>query len=252
MVIHPRNTGVIIHNGKPAGRMVPIFDSQLAEEVGLKLTTRSPGAQPSGRFALTGYVVCDRCGGLMGGTTVRGRRMYRCDPRATGQQCSASVVADAVEALVGEHITVVLGDPDYRDQIQHARVEATSEADRLAQKVSKLRGRLALLVITQDALGPAFQSAYLRLTTQIATTEAQLAAVREPQAVRAAAVAHAEALWAEAGEQMRRRYVEALVTEVRIVPANRFDHPPQRAFDPRRVQVTLALAGAQAAAAAAG
>jgi hypothetical protein len=123
-------------------------------------------AQASGKYLLTGFLRCDRCGSRMAGNTIRTThkksgicRTYVCTGFATGARregtCrSRSVSADTLDALVLRTVTELLAiaaDPNVIDAQQAAwseegrRDAADPSVDRLAlldREIVKARGRM--------------------------------------------------------------------------------------------------------------
>ncbi|MDX6371620.1 MAG: site-specific recombinase, partial [Nocardioidaceae bacterium] len=114
-----RYGGWVEHHGKDVAKMKgePVFDTETYDGLQALLTSRRRGRRPTGRFLLTGLLICSSCQRTMNGATRHKGladgtkpRIYRCPAHLKG--CGVTILAAPVEQIVGEHMVTVLSDPD--------------------------------------------------------------------------------------------------------------------------------------------
>jgi site-specific DNA recombinase len=147
---YARYGGYVTHKGEIVAEIKgePVFDADLYAAVQALLNSRRRGRRPTGRFPLTGLLVCGRCGHSMNGATrTKARadgsypREYRCPPNLGG--CALSIDAKHTERIVNVKMVEVLGKPEHVAQIVAENVELTDARiaahGELAVIVDKLR-----------------------------------------------------------------------------------------------------------------
>ena len=94
----------------------PVFDTETYDGVQALLTSRRRGRRPTGKFLLTGVLICSTCQRTMSGVHRQKPladgtkpRVYRCPSQQKG--CGRVILAEPVEQIVGEHMVSVLSDP---------------------------------------------------------------------------------------------------------------------------------------------
>jgi site-specific DNA recombinase len=139
---NPLYGGWLAYKGETVTRLAgvePILDEQTYDAVQAKLGARRRGRRVTGRFPLSGVLLCgnpacERRGTMAGFTRTGGRRGYVCAVANGG--CGQSVLAGPVEELVRDEVLEALADAE--------RLEAMRAADAwLDEQRAKLTGLLA-------------------------------------------------------------------------------------------------------------
>jgi DNA invertase Pin-like site-specific DNA recombinase len=131
VMTRPRNAGYIVHNGEivPGVKLPgePILEETQWRRLVALYTARRRGRQPSGRYVLTGYVLCGLCDSSLGGRPVTGttRRIYWC------KVCKhITVETSRLEEWASDWAIKTLADPEHAEAIERADREL--EAKRAA------------------------------------------------------------------------------------------------------------------------
>jgi site-specific DNA recombinase len=138
---NPLYGGWLAYKGETITRLAgvePIMDAETFDAVQAKLGARKRGRRQTGKYPLSGVLVCaspacSRRGTMAGYPRSGGRRAYICAPANGG--CGQSVLAEPVEAIVRDKVVAVLADVETLERARAA--DATLDAQR-----AKLRGLL--------------------------------------------------------------------------------------------------------------
>lgn len=139
---NPLYGGWLAYKGEiktPLAGVEPIMDADTFDAVQAKLGARKRGRRQTGKYPLSGVLVCgnpacSRRGTMAGYPRSGGKRAYVCAPANGG--CGQSVLADPVETIVRDEVLKKLADAE--------RLEAMRAADAyLDQQRAKLAGLLA-------------------------------------------------------------------------------------------------------------
>jgi len=220
----------------------PILDEETFESVQAMLASRRRGRRPTGRWPLTGIMVCGNPG-CTGDHTLAGHReqrnqvrRYICAPGNGG--CGLSIRADKVEDIVTDRVLTDLADEDEVAEL-NKQAAAINEAWEIADaKVEALDEQLADLEVKFQA-GETRRLAYERskpvLMKRIAEAEREReelsAASRQARSV--PAVSKAE--WEAMSPTEKRQLIGRLHLSVTILPLPK--GAPRSKFCPDRVVI---------------
>lgn len=234
-----RYGGLVEHHGEIVGTIPgePVLDRDTYDAVQALLASRRRGRRPTGRFPLTGLLTCATCQQSMNGATrhaVRAdgskAREYRCPIPRGG--CGRAIVAEQVEALVGEHMVGLLSDPEHVAKIvaenQHLN---EARAEHLA-KVQAVEDRLTDLEV-KWATGELIQSAYDRAKPLLDAQRTKLLVALDDLSPAAAISAYDAALdWDEMTDDERRVVIQRYRVRIEVLPK---ETGATSKFDPTRV-----------------
>lgn len=185
VMVRPRNAGHVIHKGGIVGTIPgePILDEATYEALVATVTARRRGRRATGRFLLTGIVVCDQCERTMNGALQGKKKVpaYRCPPQLGG--CARSIDAAGVEDMVDRYMIKLLARPDNLAKIsEHERRLTDARATQL-KKLEEVEEALADLEVKR-ASGEIIPLAYERakpvLDKRLARERAKLAGIEHP------------------------------------------------------------------------
>ena len=131
---NPLYGGWLAYKGEPITRLAgvePIMDTETYERVQAKLGARRRGRRVTGRYPLSGILLCGnpacaRRGTMAGYTRTGGNRAYVCAPANGG--CGQSVLAGPVEERVRDEVLEALADAERLEAMRAA--DATLDAQR--------------------------------------------------------------------------------------------------------------------------
>jgi site-specific DNA recombinase len=254
MMSRASHAGVLIHQGKPAGKLAEaILDPTTAADLESLMSGARRGAPPSTRYELTGLVYCGSCGGQKRGAIRkerkaamaggRPRRVYRCVPEGANR-CAQGITAEYVEEIVAEHVKAALANPNYRNRIKGARDANQDEVARLEGLRTRLGAGLANLNSDYSMeLIPErdYQKQRMRMLTRFAEIDGELADLTDPELAAAALVTEIDDRWEEASDEVRHQLIHGVIRRVTVDAAS--TRVGSRGFDPERVHVDLVLPG---------
>jgi site-specific DNA recombinase len=145
VMTRPRNAGFIVHNGEvvPGVRLPgePILKDEIHYRLVAMYAARKWGRQPSGRYLLSGIVLCP-CGSALSGRPYRtNRQQYYC------RGCRKTYIdARHLDEWAGDFTVKVLSDPASASAIEQ-------EARELSQKRSALENEAAGIEATLVEIG---------------------------------------------------------------------------------------------------
>lgn len=245
MLLSPRHAGLRTHRGTVVGPAAwpAIIDRDTHERLKARLVSgRAPTTRVRNRL-LTGLVHCGRCGArLYAKVSAAGTRQYSCvrDPgRGQGTACGRlSVVAEPLDAEVGEQVIAALSGPGLVETLQtvagddEQRQELSAQLVADEQRLEELAGDYAEGTLTRGE----WKTARQRLTTRIEAARRRLS--RDDAAGVLAGLPSAEdalrARW-EAGDVVwRRAVVEAVIERVDVAPKG---YKGGKRFDPGRIEI---------------
>jgi len=155
-----RNIGLILYKGQPVAKLpgTPILDDATYHRIVVLYAKRKPGKPPSGRYVLTGIVVCGVCGSDLGGQPVTGtdRRRYWC------RYCRKIFVdAGRLDEWAGDYAIRILSDQEQVDALERAsaeikasRARLLAESDSIEQdliEMAERAGRREISLAVRDA-----------------------------------------------------------------------------------------------------
>lgn len=233
-LLNPRNTGRRLYNGEDLGEGAwpAIFPAETLQALEVKLTDPRRRTAPddlNAKYLLSGIATCGKCGKKMFAAPAKknGREwmMYRC----FGGYCMTRRL-DKVDEVVESVIAARLARPD-------AAGLFAPDTDTLA-----LRGKVADLRERRDALAAMLADGLLspaavreqagRLSTELADTEAKLAATDNLNPVAALVAAEdVAAAWEALSLADKRRMIRTLA-QVTVLPAGKGVR-----FDPEQVRI---------------
>ena len=131
---NPLYGGQLAYKGEPITELAnvePIMDTETYQAVQAKLGARRRGRRVTGRYPLSGVLLCGnpacgRHGTMAGYPRTGGKRAYICAPANGG--CGQSVLADPVEVIVRDRVLAELADVELREAARAA--DATLDAQR--------------------------------------------------------------------------------------------------------------------------
>jgi DNA invertase Pin-like site-specific DNA recombinase len=243
-----RHGGKVEHHGELVANIhsadEPVLDAETYDAIQALLTSRRRGARPSGRFLLTGVLVCKDCGIAMNGATKTKRaadgsavRQYRCPPprkSATGERlgggCLSSIKAGPVEDAVAEFMTTLLASPTIATKVRK-REQAMSAARKVRRDaVEAAEDALADLEV-KLASGEIIRRAYDRAKPihdrNLARAQAALVEVTAAGTV-PLPPAIAALDWAEATDDEKRALIRRYHVTITIARATSRKWEPER------------------------
>ena len=238
----PRLAGFRQHRGKliPSEHIAPILDELTWRRLSAVLDGRR-GVQGRANRRLSGLVVCGRCCEKM---YVHKRQkgavspVYRCMTSPGARNCGkVSVVADALEALVGEALAQAIDTEGLSEAMVRTSGGARQTAD-VMEEAERVQERLDQL--SRDYYGDAligreeFLAARATLSTRLTALEARLVRVARGSAL--AGLADTESIrraWTERPAGWGRELSRALLERVVIAPVGK----AAVGFDPARVSL---------------
>ncbi len=184
-----------------------------------------PRASTASRHALSGLLVCGRCGHPLTSSTHRqGQMVYRCSPQGGCGQTSISAGRTEVHVLglVADHVD----DPAFAREVQRAQQQKRGQAPaaEVAERLSQAREHRALLL---DMLGrreldeAGYRRAVQWADRDIAAAEAELAR-HSPTAAALGLVGRGSdivALWDEWDVSEQRDVLTAVLASVAVMPS---------------------------------
>lgn len=223
MLANPRLTGARVHRGRvvESGVIPAILDADTHRRV-VAVLAGNPGVPVRATRALSGLVVCGRCGERMQPRKLPDRRpVYRCASAPGSRACGAMVItAEPLEDAVGEEIARAL------DVAALAAAASGEAAGRVAGQLEDARGRMQALVddhYTHGLVGrPEFLEAHGHLRGLIARLEGDLARLVRGDVV--ATLGPGETLrdaWRDRPAGWRNRLARAVIHRVVVDPAPR-------------------------------
>lgn len=138
IMTRPRNTGLIVHNGKVVdGVQLPraILDLETHHRLVALYAARRRGRQPSGRYMLTGLATCGLCDAGLAGRPVSGtnRKHYWC------KSCRRiSVEVSRLDEWAGDFTIRTLSDPAQASGIEKAERELAEARRRLEAEIAAI------------------------------------------------------------------------------------------------------------------
>ena len=192
------------------------------------------------RYLLTQLVTCERCGHKMVGRPREdGRRRYACPTPPVGAGCGKTfILADDVESLVYNAVTIALDGPNLRAAVAAKQVRS-DDAEAILERVKALSQR-------REELSEMFARGEIDRAQMLAGARAAQTEIDEANS-RLAAMTHTDALseyigngdalragWTELTGDRQRAIVRAVVESVAIGPAVR----GRNRFDPNRIHIT--------------
>jgi site-specific DNA recombinase len=233
-----RYGGLVEHHGEIVGTMKgePVLDRDTYDAVQALLASRRRGRRPTGRFPLTGLLICSTCQRSMNGA-IRNKpladgtrqREYRCPIQRGG--CGRAILADEVERIVGEHMIGLLADPDNVAAIVAENAHLNEARAAQLAKLQAVEDRLTNLEV-KWASGELIQAAYDRSKPVLDGQRVKLLAGLDELAPAAAISSYdAELDWAEMTDDEKRVVVRRYRVRIEILPRR----SGTRRFDPERV-----------------
>jgi DNA invertase Pin-like site-specific DNA recombinase len=225
LMVRPRNAGLVEHRGEIVGTICdpktgkpvkPILKPDDYHELVAMVNSRRRGRPNSGRYLLTGIVRCSACNRPMSGTRVLRRqpepvRLYVCPTQHGG--CSRTIRAEATEALVAEHMTSLLADPETmagvaekEAALSNDRAEGLAHVDAIEEQLAELEMKFA----EGDIIRRAYERSKPVLDRKLAKAQADLAGVGSVSGPRLPVDAAAD--WAAMTDDQKRALISALVT----------------------------------------
>ncbi len=148
VMTRPKVAGIVTHDGLEVARLPgePILDEGTFRRLVALYSARRPGRPPSGRYMLTGLLVCGLCDARLVGRPVTGTktRQYWC------KKCSHCFIdAARLEDWAGEYTCRTLADPRHVDAIARAQAAEAEqhallrrEAADIEKVLTEIGGRL--------------------------------------------------------------------------------------------------------------
>ena len=244
LLSYGRYGGWVELKGERVARMAgePILDEDTFDAVTAMLSSRRRGRRPSGRFLMTGLLVCGQCGHTMNGLNSSklradgtSPRRYVCPPQLGG--CNLSILADAVDNKVRDRVLSDLADPDILSNIAKRNDNLTESRAAAAKAVHDLDEQLADLEVkkqTREIRPLAYERSKPVLDKLIATAEAALAELDSPVAA-VNLVSVDEGDWTAASNDERRSMIRRLGLSVTIAPMKA--GAPRNVFLPERIVI---------------
>ncbi|HEX3453863.1 MAG TPA: recombinase family protein [Gaiellaceae bacterium] len=244
-----RYGGLVEHHGQIVGTMKgePVLDRDTYDSVQALLASRRRGRRPTGRFPLTGLLLCtnEKCrakGVKMNGATRQKpyadgtrAREYRCAPQLGG--CGRVILAEPTEQIVGDHMIGLLSKPENMAAILAEDV-ALNEARAAQQaRLQAVEDRLTDLEV-KWASGELIQSAYDRAKPVLDGQRAKLLAGLDELAP-ASAMSSYDASLDWYGEDTTDEHRRGLIQRYRVrIEVGPWDQSKGRRYDPERVVIT--------------
>jgi site-specific DNA recombinase len=233
-----RYGGEVELHGEVVGTMPgePVLDRETYDGVQALLASRRRGRRPTGRYPLTGLLICSDCQRPMNGALRHHRladgtqqREYRCPVQRGG--CGRIIIADPTEQIVGEHMVRLLSDPEHVAQIVAENQHLNEARDTQLAKLQAVEDRLADLEV-KWATGELIQSAYDRAKPVLDAQRAKLLAGLEELSPATAISTYDAALdWDEMTDDERRVVIQRYRVRIEVLPKQ----PGTRRFDRTRV-----------------
>jgi DNA invertase Pin-like site-specific DNA recombinase len=148
---NPLYGGNLAYRGETIGRLAnvePILDAETYDAVQAKLGARKRGRRVSGRYPLSGVLICaspacpkDGTGTMAGYPRSGGQRAYICPPANGG--CGQSVLAAPVEAMVRDEVLPAMARVEAREAMRAADATQDAQREKLARLLADLDADMA-------------------------------------------------------------------------------------------------------------
>jgi DNA invertase Pin-like site-specific DNA recombinase len=249
---NPLYGGWLAYKGEIITRLAgvePIMDADTYDAVQAKLGARKLGRRQTGKYPLSGVLLCDnpacsRRGTMAGYPRSGGRRAYVCAPANGG--CGQSVLAEPVETRVRGD---VLAELDNAERLERARLADAWHDEQRAKLAGLLADLDADMAETEAKLRDTPREMTRRreqIALNLATMETRFAAVRRELAELGPASAPAEPIAPITADQWDNdmpaaaqvAVIRRLGLRIAIVPPTRAQGSSRLPFDTGRVQIT--------------
>jgi site-specific DNA recombinase len=230
-LLNPRIAGHSTLKGEivATGDWEPILDNDTWETVRALLTSRTRRYVPRVSL-LNGLIHCGKCGHRMVTSSAKGKRTYRCPNRPDMPGCGGvSGSAEPIEWIVEGYAKDRLSDPQVRDTIAQ---RSTRNAPELLAEITGIEARIQELEASLDRPGVPVDT----ILRALDRSRQHLADCQEKLAGATPARLPANIGDWPADLEHRRHFVELVVEDVRLNPADR-TRSPRKGFDPDRVEI---------------
>jgi DNA invertase Pin-like site-specific DNA recombinase len=152
VMMRERNAGIIVHNGKPVGKMssAPILDRPTHDRVVALFESRRRGRPVSYVCSGRGFAQCGVCGWPLYGRPRSHHRAYEdgepkreywCSP-ANGGCSGVNIDQRALDEWAAEWAVKILADPKHADQVAERAAELSARRGELDQEASDIEATL--------------------------------------------------------------------------------------------------------------